>query len=48
VTFWLLVIPTICYLISGVLMLREGDYAGCLTFGAYGVANCGLIWKFLG
>ena len=46
-TLWLLIVPTLCYLLSGFLFSLKGDYAGAVTFGAYGVANLGLIWKFI-
>jgi len=42
----LLVIPTVCYLLEAALMLKD-DKAGALTFMAYGVANIGLLCKFV-
>lgn len=46
-TLWLLIVPTVCYMLSALIMFLDGDKAGALTFGAYGTANIGLIWRFL-
>jgi hypothetical protein len=42
-----LIVPTACYFAEAVLFWFSGDKSGALTFGAYGLANVGLIWKFL-
>ena len=47
VSLSLLLIPMGCYLLESAFCLKRGDYAGAITFAAYGVANIGLIWKFL-
>jgi hypothetical protein len=43
----LLIIPTLCYIGEGILMLYTRDYPGALTWICYGFANVGLTWKFL-
>jgi hypothetical protein len=41
--FWI-AIPTICYTIVSILQLRSKDFPMALVYGAYALANVGLIW----
>jgi len=46
VSLYLILIPTACYLLEGILSFRRGDMAGFMVFVSYGTANLGLLWKF--
>ena len=39
-----LVVATLCYVVTALDLGRKKDWSMCLVFGAYAVANCGLIW----
>jgi len=39
-----LVVPTICYLITGISFFMKKDYPHGLIFSSYAVANFGFIW----
>ena len=43
--FWLLIAITIAYAVVGLDFARLGNYPLGLVFGAYALANVGLIWS---
>jgi hypothetical protein len=45
--FYLLLIPTLCYLAEGLICVYTLDFAGAVTWGCYGLANTGLVYKFI-
>jgi hypothetical protein len=36
-------IATLCYVVTAIALARKKDWALCLTFAAYAVANVGLL-----
>lgn len=44
VTFWLVVIPTICYTLASGLYFWKGDVPLGITYSGYAWANVGLLW----
>lgn len=47
IKFYLLLIPTMCYIAEGAICVFTGDLAGAVTWGCYGMANTGLVYKFI-
>jgi hypothetical protein len=39
----LLIVATLCYVVTAISLTRTGQYSLALAFGAYALANVGLI-----
>jgi hypothetical protein len=42
-----LLIATACYVVTAITLARKRDWAMCLVFAAYSLANFGLIWAIV-
>lgn len=43
-SFWLLLVPTVCYGLAAVVYGLQGSYPMSVVYTGYAFANCGLIW----
>jgi hypothetical protein len=43
-TFYLLLIPTISYLLAGMVYGFKGNWPLAIVYAGYAFANCGLLW----
>lgn len=43
-TFFMILIPTVCYFAAGVSEFKNKDFPMSLVFVSYGMANIGLMW----
>lgn len=46
-SFWGVLIPTVCYLVTAIAEFRAGSTPLALTFAGYALANVGFLWIFL-
>ncbi len=43
-TFFMILIPTICYFAAGFFNFKNKDYPMSLVFISYAMANIGMLW----
>lgn len=45
-SFWMVVVPTVCYLGTAVSEAHQGNPRTAIIFAGYALANVGFLWDF--